>query len=1130
VSGLEDRLSLDISEALSAVSQLESAFVSAAKTAQESFEAAVTSIELPDLTLDFEANVDEVTPAIDEAIASADTDITLDPDAGQLTFAIDEAISSADSEVEVTADITEAAAALDSLSDTTVAIEVDTTGIDEAAASLGDVAAAGSAAGQGGQEAAAGIGQANAAAAIAGGEFSRATGILEGFGARGAAAAGVIGVLTIAGKEFFDAGLASRSATERFNLSLGEFADNVNRIDVGGLNEDLQTLGVRLGSDDEALQNAAANIFELGRSSQIAEPQIADATENIIALAARAVALKPSLGDVGDAAQGLTTALARGGRFLANYNVSLSTAEINARAFANTGKTIASDLTVAEKSFAGAQLAVEKLGGSLSTDINEGADNIAFKFRAIRGEFEETLDTLGEPLLDPLLAAAEAAQPSLTALAAVFGEILASLAPLADDPLSGLQPAMAGLVPLAQALGGALDVVAGILDIIPDPLKAAVVGFVALNAALRALAATKVATNLISSASALERMRGLAGPAAVGILGIGAAISFVNSQVEEGEQNVSDFLAPFVETGQSVQSIEELERALSEVTATAVANREALAGNRGGLFGDFFEKGQSRDFESAAVGLESIARAETALITQARNLQTSFGLSSEAALDLARRGDDVVAAFIEQNAALDPYLRGLAEAARATDEFWLAASAGALSAADIQEQATSLGITFEDLAADVSEARQPVIDFANQVIESLPGASEALAELNEKGSVSLQSFLDTFTTKTLEAAQFVGNIRALVDRGATDLAAEIQGQGAEAGAALAAEAARLTDAELAKAEENIDRIRTIRANNAADLQGIADDLNGGIQLRQQAAGEELGKQLELIPGQVDAKAEAAGGEIGTALAEGTVNSILGSAEFEALPDDLAVIGVEAGGALVGGVAEGIETQTTALLDPVIRRLKDETKRILEDVFLISSPSRLTQEIGELVAEGFVVGLADIEGAADVVDPIISKMDKLKLGAEDLAKATGSSVEEIVASLDALGAAEKEITPDELIDIGKAVDALGGSKGVKALQDVLAKQVSAAFGGLDAKAIEAVVSKLNTQAALSRVTSIVGVTPSVPTPFETNVVKGADSSAPNVTINQTLTPPPEATPFEMAILTAQAAGWVLQGVQ
>ena len=1120
MSGLEDRLSLDISEALSAVSQLESAFVAAGKSLQDALDQAVASFQIPDSTVDLTANVEDVTPAIDSAIAAADTSLPIETDGAPITSAIDDAIAQADTNLEVTADVSEAQDAISSLSGETIPIEVDTTGVEEATAQLQDLSTAGHEAGAGGEAAGEGIGQARAAAALAGGEFAAGTELLKGFGAAGAAAAAGIGIAAIAGKELFTGALQARSATERFNLSLGAEAEAVEKIDIGGLNEDLSTLTVRLGSTDVAAKNAAANIFEIGKSAGKADPEIAATTEQVLALAARAVALKPALGDVGDVAQRLFTGLARGGRFASNFNISLTQADITARALSDSGKTLASDLTIYEKAAAGAELATERLGTGLSTDIATGSKNIATQFKAVRAEFNTFIEDAGQPLLDPLLESIQKALPSLKGLATIFAEVLAGAVQLIPPIADGLEPAFAALDPLAVALGGALKIVADVLDLIPAPLRGAVIGFLALNAALKAIAATKAIGSLSSLPDLLRSLNSGAGLAAIGIIGIGSAIAFVNSQVDKGSKAVQDFADGFIATANQAGSFADLDAEIADLTNRTNALGEA-ANKLNTPGGRLFHSGELREDTNARLAAQSVLEGVIDLRAKAADLQKQFGLTETAALNLARGGDEAIQSFIDQKNALDPYLVSLAQAARATDQFWLAAQSGSLTAAEIADKAAELKVGFEDLSKAVDEARKPVVDFAQSVIDTLPGASQAIADLDKDSKVHLQSFLDTFTQKTLEAAQFVGNIQELVRRGAGDLATEIEKQGAEAGAGIAAEAVRLTDANLKKAEDNIDRIHTIQANNAANLLQVASDLNGGIQLRQEQAGEEFGKKLELIPGQVEPSSKKAGNEIGDDLS----NAILVGSTLGTLPEDMTALGTQSAVGLAQGLEEGgpkITTNATQLAENVLGTVRK--------IFQISSPSKVMQDIGELVAEGFSAGLADIAGAADLVDPIIKKLDEFKLSAADLAKATGSSSDEIVSSLDAIGKAQKTITPDDLLKVGEAVKALGGSKGVKDLQTGIAEQVAAAFKGLDTKGIGDVVSKINTQAALQRVQGFSGVTPNVPDPFATNVVKGPDAAAPNIELTVNVTPPPEATPEEIAFLTARATGWLLQGVQ
>jgi hypothetical protein len=141
---------------------------------------------------------------------------------------------------------------------------------------------------------------------------------------------------------------------------------------VGGLSGDIGDLALQLGSSDEAMLNATASFVTFGESTGASRDEIVQASNDINALALRAVALNPSLGDAGAVAERMTNALARGGRATTQFGIGLTSAEINARAMADTGKQNAAELTQFEKAAAGAAIATERLGESMGRTSRRG--------------------------------------------------------------------------------------------------------------------------------------------------------------------------------------------------------------------------------------------------------------------------------------------------------------------------------------------------------------------------------------------------------------------------------------------------------------------------------------------------------------------------------------------------------------------------------------------------------------------------------------------------------------------------------------------------------------------------------------------------------------------------------------
>ena len=325
-----------------------------------------------------------------------DQDITLTADAD--TSAAEEAIESVpDGDVEVTANTDQAEAALDQVSQKVAETTDATSALGEAATgALGGMGGLGGAAG--------GAAQGLGASAVAG----------------GAAAAGLF--------SFAQAAIDAESAGQRFQLITGPLGDELADIDVGGLSGDIGELALQLGSSDEAMLNATASFVTFGESTGASSDQIVVASDNINALALRAVALNPSLGDAGEVAQRLATALARGGRATTQFGIGLTSAEINARAMADTGKTNAAELTQFEKAAAGAALSVERLGSSMGDDFADGAENARTEWNRMTESLGEAQEQLGGAMLPAI--------ENITEAVTELGDGLANLSP--SDFLAGL--------------------------------------------------------------------------------------------------------------------------------------------------------------------------------------------------------------------------------------------------------------------------------------------------------------------------------------------------------------------------------------------------------------------------------------------------------------------------------------------------------------------------------------------------------------------------------------------------------------------------------------------------------------------------------------------------------------------
>lgn len=501
--GLGATLQLDIAEALSRIDAL------AAQLAQATSDIP-TSLAEPDAT--------PITTAIDAAVAAADTSVTPDADATSVTSSIDDAVLAAETTVPVDADTTEAAASIDALGDSTsvdVPVDADTTEAAAAIDSLGegatvdvDVLADTTAA----EAAIADIGEhipdlvvditaetgtakadidaigdaAEGAADLLGGlttstqgftvanSFAEgsAAGLVETLSAMGGKTAaltiGIAGTAAVLGT-LYSAGLDAVAVGQRFTNQFGALSDELENIDVGTLNGDLGDLALALGDDDEALKNAAIKVGILGKNSGAAAPEVAKTTEQILALSIGLKGANPALGEAGDIAGSLPAALARGGRALQGFGIDIGAAEIQARALKDTGKETAAELSIYEKSAAGAAIATEKYGDALGAMFERGKDDPQVKIESLKQTFDELIEDLGKPLVEPLTDFLEAIAPLGIAAGEAIGAVLLALTPMIDvltavvGPVANFIATIAGFDPaLTGFVGGLVAAAAGI--------------------------------------------------------------------------------------------------------------------------------------------------------------------------------------------------------------------------------------------------------------------------------------------------------------------------------------------------------------------------------------------------------------------------------------------------------------------------------------------------------------------------------------------------------------------------------------------------------------------------------------------------------------------------------------------
>lgn len=393
----------------------------------------------------------------EDAQLGASIDLSIDAALGQvqqLGAATEEALTQASSSaaealaqsanvqpvVAVDADTTAAVEAIDKLTDDAaqvqpvVAVDADTGDaeqrLDDLASSAEEAGTAMEHGGEGGKSFAEGAALASGAAELATGHvggLKEAVGGIEGVS--GGAIAGVA-ALAAGAAELVHEGLNAESAVQRFNTIVGDLAERVEHVHVGTLSEDLGKLGRQFGSTEAEMQNTTASLVQFARNSGASDDAAVRFANNINALAARAVALNPALGNVADVADSMAVRLARGGRFAANFGIALTSSEVAARASADANGKASNELTIFEKAAAGAQIAAERYGSTIGKDVANGAENAANQQKALTAELKESLEEIGRPLVAPFLDVLRTAIPDVQQLGIILGQLAEAALPV----------------------------------------------------------------------------------------------------------------------------------------------------------------------------------------------------------------------------------------------------------------------------------------------------------------------------------------------------------------------------------------------------------------------------------------------------------------------------------------------------------------------------------------------------------------------------------------------------------------------------------------------------------------------------------------------------------------------------
>lgn len=767
-------------------------------------------------------------------------------------------------------------------------------------ADLGDFEEALSQAGGGGDV----PGELDAISAAADGAGGSLGGAAEQAGLAGAAFSGigastgvVLGTLAGLGVGFhsmIDEAIDATGAVQRFQSSLGDMADDVEHLrGIDGLNTNLSKLALTLGSDDDEVRQVAARLFELSTASGIARTEASQFVQQMIALGARSVAINPQLGDLGTVTDSLSTALVRGGRFAAKFNLDLNQADINARALSDTHKETADQLTFVEKAMAGAAIASEKYGSSLERHIATGSQNAITIQRRLGQTIRETLEEFGKPLVFKFFDVLEASQPLIAALASVLSDLALGALPTATIAL--------------QALAVPLELVHDLLEIIPQPLLAAAATFLVFSKAMSfaTLTANKLGAGALTGSIAGgisklapltdglgtkvqglgEKFGGVLKTGMANIVPIAAGAALAFDALSNSTAGSADSVLKLVASGAAIGSTFGPEgAAIGAFTGLVVAAGAALfdAGEavddyreRIGKLGSELEKlsrGKALEKFTSSLGETDLLGLATGNVRAITDEITALGSQSPAAarkvvralkdmrdesgkplftgreLDILERaldkGIDKFQAFTRRQKNATDANKDLADSATG-------ASGAIETQAKVLDDATLSAIAFVNHVVAMNKATD---ELATQFSSGLPGVGDAFSAAAEGAKAAGREFVGAFDFASALSAQvestqvFTDNLKVLIDNGFGLLAAQVAEKGPKAGGQIAQEIADgLRNGDRSVAEGMQALVVTVLAQTLVMRDAVAQVFGPGIAIDAESA---LGVQREAIARQL----------------------------------------------------------------------------------------------------------------------------------------------------------------------------------------------------------------------------------------------------------------------------------------
>ena len=222
-----------------------------------------------------------------------------------------------------------------------------------------------------------------------------------------------------------------------------------------------------VGISEASYRQLAATMGAMLKNTGTPMDQLADKTDSLITLAADLSATFG--GDLTEATTAVAAALRGETDPIERYGISIKAANVEAKALAMTGKTVATTLTDQEKAAARVALLFEQSSASAGMFAKE-SDSLANIQQRLAAQFENVQAKVGAALLPVIAKLTEQLMPLVDRITPLLVTIFEALSPVIEVLVEATLPLIDAVLQLVVAFTPLIPIIADLIGILLPPL------------------------------------------------------------------------------------------------------------------------------------------------------------------------------------------------------------------------------------------------------------------------------------------------------------------------------------------------------------------------------------------------------------------------------------------------------------------------------------------------------------------------------------------------------------------------------------------------------------------------------------------------------------------------------------